>query len=174
MSVPSKMHIAEEICDIDAGILRVKLLSIHAKAPTRGTEDAAGLDLYCDLSDYPGARIFSRDDPRNCVRIPQGGRLMIPTHIAIACPPGYYARIAPRSSLALKHGIDVLAGVVDADYRGEVGVVLQNNGDQSFLLKHNERIAQIIIEKIAVLDPVVVDELPKTARGAGGFGSTGA
>lgn len=153
--------------------LEVKLLSETATAPTRGSEHAAGLDLYCDLHGMAGAIPFSATDPRPCVKIWQGQRLMVPTRIAIACPEGHYARIAPRSSLALKHGIDIMAGVVDADYRGELGVIMQNHHDRPFLLMHGERIAQIIIEKIAMLEPVVVGTLSETARGEGGFGSTG-
>ena len=95
------------------------------------------------------------------------------TGMSISFPAGLYARIAPRSGLALKKSIDVGAGVVDSDYRGEVGVILFNHGDQDFEVKMGDRIAQLILEKI---DTPVVEEvqgLEETVRGSGGFGSTG-
>ncbi len=87
--------------------------------------------------------------------------------------PGYYGRIAPRSGLAAKYGIDVLAGVCDASYRGEVGVVLINHGNAAFPIKPGDRIAQLIIEACAPVTWRVVDQLSDTSRSNGGFGSTG-
>ena len=98
---------------------------------------------------------------------------MVKTDLSIACPPGTYARIAPRSGLAVKKGIDCGAGVVDADYRGNVGVVLFNFGTEDFVVEVGDRIAQLILEKINMAPVVEVEELTETERGAGGFGSTG-
>ena len=95
------------------------------------------------------------------------------TGLSISFPAGLYARIAPRSGLALKKFIDVGVGVVDADYRGEVGVVLFNHGDQDFEVKMGDRIAQLILEKISTPEVEEVSRLDSTVRGSGGFGSTG-
>ena len=97
----------------------------------------------------------------------------MPTGLSISFPAGLYARIAPRSGLALKKFMDVGAGVVDADYRGEVGVVLFNHGDQDFEVKMGDRIAQLILEQISTPEVVEVSGLDETVRGTGGFGSTG-
>src|SRR5690242_6328036 len=106
---------------------------IHPNAilPTRGSRDACGLDIH---------------SIENTI-IEPGGRKAVRTGFAIAVPPGLYGRVAPRSGLALKHGIDVLAGVVDADYRGEVLCLLANLGEKDFIIKTGDRIAQLIIEK---------------------------
>lgn len=95
------------------------------------------------------------------------------TDLSIAIPLGTYARVAPRSGLAWKNFIDVGAGVVDYDYRGNVGVILFNHGKEDFVIKRGDRVAQLILEKIATPDVVEVDDLDETDRGAGGFGSTG-
>ena len=91
----------------------------------------------------------------------------------MACPEGTYGRVAPRSGLALKHSIDVGAGVIDADYRGEVGVILFNFGTKDFEIKEGDRIAQLVLEKIELSEVLEVQELDETVRGEGGFGSTG-
>lgn len=93
--------------------------------------------------------------------------------IKIAIPNNTYCRIAPRSGLAVKHGIDVGAGVIDADYRGELAVILFNFGDKEFSVNKGDRIAQMVVERISYADVVEVDELCETQRGASGFGSTG-
>eukprot|EP00339_Tiarina_fusa_P004578 CAMPEP_0117047582 /NCGR_PEP_ID=MMETSP0472-20121206/32881_1 /TAXON_ID=693140 ORGANISM="Tiarina fusus, Strain LIS" /NCGR_SAMPLE_ID=MMETSP0472 /ASSEMBLY_ACC=CAM_ASM_000603 /LENGTH=111 /DNA_ID=CAMNT_0004760333 /DNA_START=40 /DNA_END=372 /DNA_ORIENTATION=- len=105
--------------------------------------------------------------------IPPKGKALVKTDIAIAIPSGHYGRIAPRSSLAWKHSIDVGAGVIDSDYRGNIGVILFNLGDEPFTVKTHDRIAQLIIEKISTPAVVQVDELDDTERGEGGYGSTG-
>ena len=105
--------------------------------------------------------------------IPARGKGLVKTDISVAIPQNTYARIAPRSGLALKNFIDVGAGVVDYDYRGPVGVVLFNHGDVDFEIKRGDRIAQLILERISMADIVEVTELAETERGAGGFGSTG-
>lgn len=137
--------------------LQVQLLSGAAKAPTKGSAFAAGHDLYS-----------ARD-----VVIPARGRARVDTDISIAVPAGTYGRIAPRSGLAAKHGIDTLAGVIDADYRGQVGVILANLSDADFEIKVGDRIAQLIVERIVMPEVVVVEKLDESVRGAGGFGSTG-
>lgn len=137
--------------------LKVKLLSPHAKAPTRSSSRAAGYDLYAseDLS------------------IAGNFRMLVPTDISLAIPAGHYGRIAPRSGLALNHGIDVGAGVVDEDYRGHVQVLLINTRATNFSVRRGDRIAQLILERIATPPLVIVDELDETVRGEAGFGSTG-
>lgn len=106
--------------------------------------------------------------------VPAKGRAIVPTDLSIAIPQGTYGRVAPRSGLAVKHFIDVGAGVVDADYRGPLGVVLFNFGEQDFVVKRGDRIAQLVLERIMMSDIVEVDDLDGTLRGSGGFGSTGA
>jgi dUTP pyrophosphatase len=136
---------------------QVRLLSEDATVPKRGTPYAAGYDL--SSAEYD--------------EVPARGRKLIKTHIAVAVPPGTYARVAPRSGLAFKHGIDVMAGVIDEDYRGEVGVILYNTSDVPFQVSIGDRIAQLILEKIETPLVNVVEELDETDRGEGGFGSTG-
>lgn len=138
--------------------LRIQLLSENAVMPTKGSPLAAGWDLSASTS----------------VTIPaNGGRAIVPTDLSLACPIGTYGRIAPRSGLAVKHGIDVGAGVVDADYRGPVGVILFNFGSVDFKVERGDRIAQLILEQICMAEAVQVEELDDTERGADGFGSTG-
>ena len=105
--------------------------------------------------------------------MPRHGKVIVQTDLAVAIPAGHYGRVAPRSGLAVKHFIDVGAGVIDSDYRGAVGVVLFNHSADDFHIKHGDRIAQLIIEKISTPAVVEVDDLDATERGAGGFGSTG-
>lgn len=95
------------------------------------------------------------------------------TGLSIACPTGTYGRVAPRSGLAVKKFIDVGAGVIDADYRGEVGVVLFNFGVEDFFVTTGDRVAQLVLEQVCMVPAVEVEELSDTERGAGGFGSTG-
>ncbi len=103
-----------------------------------------------------------------------GDKGMVPTDLSIACPLGTYGRIAPRSGLAVKNFIDVGAGVVDSDYRGPVNVVLFNFSKNDFVINKGDRIAQLILEKIALIDEIIeFDNLDETVRGQGGFGSTG-
>lgn len=138
-------------------MLQVKLLSENASMPTKGSPLSAGFDL---------------SSAENVV-IKAGERQLVKLDISIACPSGTYARIAPRSGLAVKKGIDVGAGVVDADYRGPVGVVLFNFGKEDFHVKVGDRIAQLILEQISMVEAEEVEELDETVRGTQGFGSTG-
>ena len=132
-------------------------MSSKAILPTRGSPFSAGLDLHAAAD----------------LVIPPNTRALVPTDLSVACPENTYARIAPRSGLALKHGIDTGAGVIDADYRGPVGVILFNFGDKEFVVKQGDRIAQLILEQIVMADVMEVQELSETVRGEGGFGSTG-
>ena len=137
--------------------LRVLRLSENARLPERATDASAGYDLY------------SSEDKT----IPAKGKAVVATDISIAVPDGTYGRVAPRSGLAVKHFIDVGAGVIDADYRGPVGVVLFNFGENDFQIRKGDRIAQLILEKIEIAPVLEVKSLDETDRGAGGFGSTG-
>lgn len=137
--------------------LQIKRLTKNAIIPKKGSVLSAGFDMYAS---------------ETC-KVPSKGKLLIKTGISMAIPYGFYGRIAPRSGLACKKFIDVGAGVVDADYRGEVRVLLFNFGDEDFEILEGDRIAQIILEQIAMVEVEEVEELDSTERGDGGFGSTG-
>jgi len=136
--------------------LSFKQLDPKALLPTRGSPSAAGLDLYSI----------------EAITLNPKERRLIRTGLAVAIPEGYYGRLAPRSGLATQKGIDVLAGVIDADYRGEIGCLLYNAGAEIIDLPAQTKICQLIIEKIITPDAVWVDGLGDTSRGGGGFGST--
>lgn len=129
--------------------------------PVYMTSHSAGMDLYAELAE-------------DLVLSP-GARMLVPTGIAIALPDGYEAQIRPRSGLALKYGITMLnsPGTIDADYRGEIGVILINHGDAPFVVSDGERIAQMVVAPVVQSKLVEVDELDETTRGSGGFGHTG-
>jgi dUTP pyrophosphatase len=109
------------------------------------------------------------------VELAPGERRLIPTGYAVAIPPGFEGQVRPRSGLALKHGVTVLnaPGTVDADYRGELKVLLVNLGEEVFVVRRGDRIAQLVISAVAEADLVAVEALDETARGGGGYGSTG-
>ena len=138
-------------------IVQVKKLRSDAKIPTRESDFAAGSDLYSVET----------------VEILPGHRAIIPTGISVAFSQDAYIRIAPRSGLAAKHGIDTMAGVVDADYRGEIKVILVNLGQERFIVKAGDRIAQMILERIKTPLFSEVTSLSDTSRASNGFGSTG-
>ncbi len=129
--------------------------------PTYQTQHAAGMDLRANLSEP-------------VVLLP-GDRILVPTGLKIALPEGYEAQVRPRSGLALKYGITCLnsPGTIDADYRGEIGVILINHGREPFTLQPGERIAQLVVTQYSRVEWKVVSELPDSERGKGGFGSTG-
>ncbi|KAM9765910.1 deoxyuridine 5'-triphosphate nucleotidohydrolase, mitochondrial isoform 2-T2 [Menidia menidia] len=154
---PSKRTRVEEKREEEKPVLRFAKLSEHATTPTRGSAKAAGYDLY-SAYDYSIAAM---------------DKAIVKTDIQIAVPHGCYGRVAPRSGLAVKHFIDVGAGVVDEDYRGNVGVVLFNFGKDAFEVKKGDRVAQLVCERIFYPDLVEQETLDETERGAGGFGSTG-
>lgn len=140
-----------------SNVLHFKRLDPRAVLPQRGSTLAAGLDV-CSIED---------------VEIGPKQRAIAKTGLAVAIPAGFYGRIAPRSGLAAKKGLDVLSGVIDSDYRGEILCLLYNTGDEVINLPAGSKICQMIIEQIITPDAAWVTELDETARGAGGFGSTG-
>ena len=131
--------------------------------PAYQTSHAAGMDLLAAVPDSAP------------VILEPGKYAMVPTALSIALPDGYEAQVRPRSGLAAKHGITVLnsPGTIDADYRGEIAVILINHGSAAFTIKRGERIAQMVIAKVEQAELVVAGSLSETDRGAGGFGSTG-
>ena len=137
-------------------MLQVKLLTPDAKAPERGTEGSAGYDL------------FSADEPRHLM---SGKVSTISTGVSIKIPQGYVALIKPRSGLAVNHGVDTMAGVIDSDYRGELKVLLTTH--DGMVIHKGDKIAQLILIPCLMGDVMVVAELDETKRGSGGFGSTG-
>ena len=146
------------VAAVSGGKLLVKISSPNGKLPTKGSDGAAGYDLYA-----------SED-----VAIVAGGWKAVSTGIHVCLPTGVYGRVAPRSGLAVRNGITIGAGVVDPDYRGELKVVMHNLGSTKFYAKTGDRIAQLVLERYMDASTVQeVDELPDTARGSGGFGSTG-
>jgi dUTP pyrophosphatase len=137
--------------------IKVKRIHPAAKLPARGTNWSVGADLCCLEAFTLGPR----------------ERKSVPTGLIIEIPPGWYGRVAPRSGLAKRHGVDTLAGVVDPDFRGELMALIVNTGEEPVSFDAGERIAQLIIERAAICDYVWADELGETERGDGGFGSTG-
>ncbi|MEI7669191.1 MAG: dUTP diphosphatase [Pseudomonadota bacterium] len=129
--------------------------------PEYATKHSAGLDLLAAISED--------------IIIAKGNRKLIPAGIAIALPDGYEAQIRPRSGLALKNGVTLLnsPGTIDADYRGEIGVILINHGQEDFTVTRGMRIAQMVIQKYEKAEWDLVENLEATERGEGGFGSTG-
>jgi dUTP pyrophosphatase len=142
-------------------ILCKRVGPIEVPLPEYQTTNAAGMDLRAAIE----AEIV----------IEPLGRKLVPTGLSIAIPEGYEGQVRPRSGLAWKHGVTVLnsPGTIDADYRGELKVLLVNSSDAPFHLTRGERIAQLVICPVERAELVLVDELDDTARGAGGFGSTG-
>lgn len=138
-------------------------LDPRAIRPRRMTALAAGLDLSACLPDA---------EP---IVLEPGGRARIPTGWALALAPGFEAQVRPRSGLAWKQGVTVLnaPGTIDADYRGELQVLLVNLGSERVVIAHGERVAQLVVAPVAMIEGREVDELPAAERGAGGFGSTG-
>jgi dUTP pyrophosphatase len=146
-------------------VVEVRRLT-HAEGlalPTYQTEHAAGLDLVAAVAE------------QTPLTLAPGERALVPTGLAIALPPGFEGQVRPRSGLALKHGVTVLnaPGTIDADYRGEVSVVLINHGSEPFVVRRGERVAQLVIAPVSRAQLSVTAVLSETSRGAGGYGSTG-
>ena len=139
----------------------VQLLDPRAKLPAYGSPDAAGADLYV-VADGP-------------VTIAPGGTAKLRTGLALAIPQGYVGLVCARSGMACKRGLAPAnkVGIIDADYRGEVMVFLHNHGDEPQVVEPGDRVAQLMVVPVAAPEIEVVDALPETVRGAGGFGSTG-
>lgn len=135
--------------------------AIGLQTPFYATEQSAGMDLTAAINED--------------IKILPGERVLVKTGISIALPDGYEAQIRPRSGLAYKNGVTVLntPGTIDADYRGEIGVILINLGNEQFTVTRGMRIAQMIIAQYSKANLKVVESLDETSRGAGGFGSTG-
>jgi dUTP pyrophosphatase len=131
--------------------------------PAYETDQAAGMDLRAAVPD---------EEP---LTLRPGSRFPVPTGLAFALPPGFEGQVRPRSGLAFKHGVTCLnsPGTVDADYRGEVKVILVNHGEEDFVIRRGERIAQLVIAPVVQAVWAEVESLDETVRGAGGFGSTG-
>ena len=143
-------------------MIKIKVVNRgHQQLPAYATSQSAGMDLRANL-----------DAP---ITLHPMERRLIPTGLHIALPEGYEAQVRPRSGLALKHGLTVLntPGTIDADYRGEIGVVLINLSQEVFVINDGERIAQMVIARHEQGDFVVVEELDETERGEGGYGHTG-
>ena len=136
-------------------VLKIKKLTEFATMPVRGSPLAAGFDLAAAYD----------------LVVPAGGKAIAKTDLAMNIPTTCYGRIAPRSGLAWKKHIDVGAGVIDADYRGNV--VLFNHGKEDLVINRGDRVAQLVMERISMMPCVEVEDLDDTERGAGGFGSTG-
>ena len=134
--------------------------------PAYETAGAAGMDLRASLP---------QGDRASGIKLPSRDRVLVPTGLAMAIPPGFEGQIRPRSGLAAKHGVTLTnsPGTVDCDYRGEIMVLLINLGHETFVIRHGERIAQMVIAPVIQVPVVQVDTLPASGRGAGGFGSTG-
>jgi dUTP pyrophosphatase len=131
--------------------------------PAYQTAEAAGLDLFAAVPE--GAPVI----------LAPGKHMLVPTGLIIALPPGYEAQVRPRSGLAAKHGVTVLnsPGTIDADYRGEIRIILINHGEEPFTIRRGERIAQMVVAPVVQADFIAAASLSSTDRGAGGFGSTG-
>lgn len=147
--------------DVVVRVTRVDNSSADIPLPAYATEHAAGMDLCAAV--------------REPTTLGPGETALIPTGIAIALPPGFEAQVRPRSGLAIKHGIGILnaPGTIDADYRGEVKVILTNFSKTPFVIRRGERIAQMIIGRYSRVTWEEVPGLDETSRGAGGFGHTG-
>jgi dUTP pyrophosphatase len=146
-------------------MIKLKILKSHPDVvtPKYETENSVGMDLRAWLPN---------NEP---IILTHGKSVLIPTGLKIEIPYGYEAQIRPRSGLALKRNIGVLnsPGTIDPDYRGDVGIILFNSGMQAQIIEHGDRIAQMVINKVEIVETEVVTELSDTARGEGGFGHTG-
>lgn len=143
-------------------MVRVKIVNkSHHSLPQYSTSSSAGMDLRANI-----------DAP---ILLKPMQRVLVPTGLFMALPEGYEAQVRPRSGLAIKHGITVLntPGTIDADYRGEIGVIVMNFGQEDFLIQDGERIAQMVVSKYEQVDFLDVELLDETERGSGGFGHSG-
>jgi len=141
----------------DSPLVLPVLVGAGGALPEYGSSGAAGADLRAS----------------EAVVIPPGGRAAVPTAVRLEIPPGHAGLVWPRSGLAVRHGIDTLAGVIDSDYRGEVRVVLVNHGDQPFTIAAGDRVAQLLVQRVERALFRVAGAVTDSGRGSGGFGSTG-
>jgi dUTP pyrophosphatase len=150
-----------DVKDIALMIAVRRVDGFAGERPRPASPGSAGLDLAAHLAEP--------------VTIPAGGRRLIPTGIAVAIPPGFEGQVRPRSGLALKHGVTLLnsPGTIDSDYRGQIQVIMVNLGEGEFEVRPGDRIAQLVVAPVAAVEWEVVDALPGTGRGEGGFGHSG-
>jgi dUTP pyrophosphatase len=141
----------------DPPVLLPALVGDGGSLPEYASAGAAGADLRAS----------------EAVLIPPGGRAAVPTGLRLQIPRGHVGLVWPRSGLAVRHGIDTLAGVIDSDYRGEVRVVLVNHGDEPFRIAPGDRVAQLLVQRVERAAFTAAPDVEGTARGEGGFGSTG-
>jgi dUTP pyrophosphatase len=149
---------------------------VTLKLPVRQLPHAAGLPLPAYASDgAAGLDLVAAVGEGAVVELPPGGRTLVPTGIAVALPGGYEAQVRPRSGLAVRHGVTIVnaPGTIDSDYRGEIQVALVNLGREAFEIRRGMRIAQLVVAPVTRVTLLAVEALEETARGAGGFGSTG-
>ncbi|MBU1356823.1 MAG: dUTP diphosphatase [Candidatus Edwardsbacteria bacterium] len=141
--------------------IKISLLSDSAQVPEYSTAHSSGMDLTAAI--------------KKAIKIKPGRINLVPTGLALEIPPGYEGQVRPRSGLAVKYGISVVnaPGTIDADYRGEVGVILINLGKKDFIIRPGDRIAQLVISPVVKAKLVKTKSLNSTARGQGGFGHTG-
>ncbi|MDT8420574.1 MAG: dUTP diphosphatase [Desulfuromonadales bacterium] len=146
---------------VDQPVVQIKRLHPDAIIPRYMTELAAGLDIHAL--------------PPETIELQPGERCLVPTGIAMAIPPGFEVQVRPRSGLAVKHGVTLLntPGTIDADYRGEIRIIMINLGQEAFYVARGDRIAQLIVAPVCQATLEEVQTLPETARGSGGFGHTG-
>lgn len=157
---------AEVAAEVTVGLLVLPARDPELPLPAYATADAAGMDIQANLP--PEERAEGR-------LLPPGARALVPTGLAIALPPGYEAQMRPRSGLALREGLTLLnsPGTIDADYRGEIGIIVINHGADPVTIAHGTRIAQMVVAPVTRAVFTAVAALDATGRGAGGFGSTG-
>jgi len=155
------MNIMQEQITLKVRISRVDSTINDIPLPSYATEGSSGMDIYAAVE--------------NNVTLKKGKTVLIPTGFYIEVPRGYEAQVRPRSGLALKYGITVLntPGTIDSDYRGEVKIILSNFGNEDFIIRRGDRIAQLVIAPVAKVVWDEVETLESTERGAGGFGHTG-
>ncbi|MEC7794911.1 MAG: dUTP diphosphatase [Pseudomonadota bacterium] len=151
------------------------MISVDIKlAWVAGADRDVALPFYVSVG-AAGADVRANFPDRGSVTLEPGARALVPTGLRMAIPEGYEVQVRPRSGLALKHGVTLAnpPGTIDSDYRGELGVILVNLGNAPFEVVHGERIAQLVVAPVTQGVFAVVEDLDETARGAGGFGSTG-
>ncbi|MCY4445451.1 MAG: dUTP diphosphatase [Rhodobacteraceae bacterium] len=151
---------------VNVRILRVDGSDSTIPLPVYQSQNSSGCDLHANLK---------LEQQKSGIIIPKTSWQLVPTGLAIVLPEGFEAQIRSRSGLALYHGITVMnsPGTIDSDYRGEVGVILLNQGTDDYLINHGDRIAQLVIAQTSQVKWATINELPHTERGENGFGSTG-
>lgn len=152
--------------DVQLRIRRWQGSDTDLPLPGYATAGAAGMDLFANFGD---------DKRQRGISLMPGGRALIPSGIAVEIPRGFEIQVRPRSGLALRHGVTVAnaPGTIDSDYRGQIGVILINQGHELFDINHGDRVAQIVLAPVTQIEWDEVDALAETSRGEGGFGSTG-